>query len=473
MSTYEFTIRIDDEGVTGWYGLAGKEKESLGRDDRPIDQLTLDTVELMDGWLHFWDLVQASEIRRKDAFLQPSTLEVLGKQLWQLILANDVGDALKEKIPKKGESPLRLSIEFKDTADQTLQGLPWEFLYEPDHGWFLSTKTELLLTRYVSPPEREEPAVTPMVAGQEQLRVLLVAALPDVRRFAPQREALGKLRTALKDVPNLEVLEPISVWNKNAITDALADKEKPVHVVHVVGICRGAPGKPQIFLGGDGDGFQDPAPLVWSLTSDDVVRPRLVLLQLCDFEDGDATENFERLAPALIKGKVPAVLALQYAARVDQADQVGLGKQFYQALVDGQHIGAAVQTSRRLLHEERQDRRFGTPVLYLEEDGAVFRPVTAEAQSGKVKAVRSGTTTVRSLAGTLMDVVDTAEGLDETKKREILLWIAELDPRSSPAEIRTMVRDRLNDPHVATRRAYMSMIMAIGELAKERAHAQP
>ena len=63
----------------------------------------------------------------------------------------------------------------------------------------------------------------------------------------------------------------------------------------------------------DDDGFEDPAQFVATLTAN-ALRPRLVVLQLCDFEDGNVTENFERIAPDLIRGQVPAVLALQYAA---------------------------------------------------------------------------------------------------------------------------------------------------------------
>ena len=43
--------------------------------------------------------------------------------------------------------------------------------------------------------------------------------------------------------------------------------------------------------------------------------PRFVVLELSEMEEGDADENFERLAPELIQSGIPAVLAMQYPCR--------------------------------------------------------------------------------------------------------------------------------------------------------------
>ena len=132
MSTPVFKLLIDGEYVTGEYGRPGYQPSPEGQAKLALDQLTLDTVVLMNRWLSYWDLIQGSGIRRKECLLEPSTLEVLGTQLWRLILDNDVGQALKQRIPKEGKPPIRLSIEFNDKANSTLNGLPWEFLFEPE-----------------------------------------------------------------------------------------------------------------------------------------------------------------------------------------------------------------------------------------------------------------------------------------------------------------------------------------------------
>jgi hypothetical protein len=458
MSTFEFKILIDDERVKGEYGPPGRQPDPVAESQLVRDQLALDTVGLMNRWLSFWDLIEGSGIRRMEHLLQPSTLEVLGRQLWRLILANEVGEALKLKIPKEGKPPIRLSIEFEENADSALKGLPWEFLFEPQNEWFLATKTELLLTRYVSTPH--DRAKVTQVADRETLQVLLIAALPLSDKFAPHREALWNLRAALKDVKNLEVAEPIKAWDPNEIADAL--KAREYHIVHVVGICRGAPGKPEIYLGGDG--FQAPAQFVKSLTANPT-RPRLVILQLCDYEDGDATENFERLAPALIRSQVPAVLALQYAARVNQADHIGLGKQFYQSLVGGKHIGAAVQASRRRLMDEHPDRRFGTPVLYLQEDGALRRPGAGSGVGVVDSTARPGMSGGQSVRGRWIVRLEERRRFTDDELRPFLLWLGEQKGELQLAEMKILVSEKMfTQLDQASRNVFTEAYLALGQL---------
>jgi hypothetical protein len=443
MSTPVFKILIDGEYVTGEYGKPGYQPSGEGQAKLNLNELTLETVGLMNRWLSFWDLIQVSKIRRKECLLEPRTLKVLGTQLWRLILDNDVGQALIQRIPKEGKPPIRLSIEFDTNANSALKGLPWEFLFEPENEWFLATKTELLLTRYVTVPGKV--ATVGQVGEGEGLRALLIVALPidpDYPTFDSSRVALGRLRKALKDVPNLEVAELIDVWDPQAISGEL--KAKEYHIVHVVGICRGDPGEPQIYLGGEGDGFHDPAQFVDCLTDTaPQPRPRLVILQLCDYKDGDASENFERMAPALIKGRVPAVLALQYAAMVDEADKIGLGKQFYESLVKGDPIGAAVQASRHRLQKDRLDRRFGTPVLYLQEDGALRRPGSgAGAGEASARPEPPGGPTIRERLLTDLE----GRGFQRDELRPFLTWLRELGPQPGLEEIKNRVYSMMFDP---------------------------
>lgn len=466
MSTNEFKVLVDDEGVRGEYGPLGTEPEPAGSGELHLDKLTLDTVGLMNRWLSYWDVIEISQNRRMQSLLEPQTLEILGTQLWRLILDNDVGDALRRKIPRNGKPALRLSIAFKDDADATLRELPWEFLFEPQKRAFLATKTELLLTRYVSTEGKRVRVIE--VGDKEEVRALLIAALPAGDKFAPAKLELGRLRTALKDVANLTVPDPIDVWDPAKISEVLT--ETPYHIIHVVGICKGAPGKPEIYLGG-GRGFHDPEQFVELLTVNKT-RPQLVILHLCDFIDGDATENFERLAPALIERQVPAVLALQYAyaVREEKPDYTGLGKQFYQSLVDGYQIGAAVQESRRRLRAERPDRRFGTPVLYLQEDGALRSP-PPKPEVAK-PAAKSGSSGGQKVKMTLIDLVESLK-VDDEKKREALKWVAVIDSQLSLTDVQSTVKEKLLDPlDPAMRNVFVEMLMALGRLEKKRDDGQ-
>jgi hypothetical protein len=477
VSGHEFKIRIGRDCVTGEFGLPGYEVVLSGPAPLDLDDLSLRTVELMNRWLSFWDLIDGSQIRCKENLLQPTTLELLGTHLWNLILHNEVGEELRAKIPPKGESALRLSIEFDDHADATLKGLPWEFLFEPDGGWFLSTKTELLLTRFVT--TKTDRIKAKQVSDKEGIRALLIAALPNgnqhERKFTAERLALRDLRDALNDIPNLDVPKPIEVWDQGEVSRTL--KSIPAHIIHVLGICRGTPGKPEIYLGGGGDGFKDPGTFISALTEHQNL-PGLIILQLCDYEDGDASESFERLAPALIKHGVPAVLALQYAANpgwmgVDQdglrtqmepADYIGLGKQFYGALVGGVPIGTAVQASRKRLQEDRPDRRFGTPVLYLQEDGAL-RPPGPQAAAPRTTTQSGGAPGAQALRNLMWDAV--SSDLTAGQGEAVLHWLAELDSHLELTDASNIVRDKMfSEPDPRLKTVYVTMSLALGKVRR-------
>jgi hypothetical protein len=474
MTTMEFTIIIDRDTVTGEYGLPGTEPEPAGHGHVKKDPLGFATVQFLNRWLSLWDVIDGASDqdkpgagsradRRMRMLLEPKTLEMLGTHLWELILGNDVGRELRRRIPAEGSPPLRLSILFTDDADARLRALPWEFLYDVEGRWFLSAKTELLLTRFVRTASGRAKVV--QVGEKEQVRALLIAALPADEKFDSQRLALGRLRTALKDVVHLE--EPVLVeeWDEKAIRKVLEDR--PCHIVHVVGICRGDPGDPQIYVGGDD--FRDPKSFVDCLTAGRP-RPRLIILQLCDYIDGDATENFERLAPALIEREVPAVLALQYAARRADPDYVGLGKLFYESLVGGDSIGTAVQKSRHEL-ENHHDRRFGAPVLYLQEDGVLLlRPLRRSEMTEST--ARTGAADQRSLRDVLIRVA--AEQLEGAELIPVLQWIRQLGRNRSPDEVCALVQAKLYDreqPSSPVRQAYSHMFMAVNEWIEN--HGRP
>lgn len=408
MAATEFQIDVTDRRVEGRFGYPSEALTLKGAADLDLDVLTMETVAQMDALLNYWNLIYDSKIPYIKELLGERTLKVIGKQLWRLLLTNPVGEALVEQLENPKNQPLRLLLAFADNANPTLRGLPWEFLFEPRRYGFLSVNTDLLLTRYVPPTELRRPRVE--TVENDQLRVLLLAALPEERKGTDPRAVYWKLGSALNNVSGLDV-KHLGCWDREQVKEAMSS-DPPVQIVHVVGICKGPPGAPKIFLGGEGDGFEDPEELVDALTGPGTHRPQLVILHLCDYQDGDASENFERLAPALVKAGVPAVLALQYAAL---ADEVGVGASFYKRLLDGERIGAAVQTSRTALGTK--DRRFGTPVLYLGDDGPLRKRRKID---DPVAAFSAGTTgTVRrdrDLRQKLLEMVISAPGVSKTSR---------------------------------------------------------
>lgn len=461
MGATEFEVVVSDRTVSGSFAAIGAPPSELTESPLTLDPLAMSTVGLMERWLNFWRLISDSSIPHRQSLFERNTFEVVGRQLWRLILDNEVGKSLGAHLDQHQDPPLRLVLTFTNRADPTLRGLPWEFLFHPEHK-FLASKTGLLLTRYVHlDQDQGRPTVTAVY--NDQLRVLLLAALPAERKFAAEREDLERMRGQLEAMDELDVLEPIEAWDQDQVHDVMATPHRPCHIVHVLGICKGPPGRPRLFLGGEGDGFQDPQQLVEGLTA--AATPQLVILQLCDYEDGDTSENFERLAPALVEKGVPAVLALQYAA---PADEVGVGADFYRSLIDGKPVGVAVQASREALARS-VDRNFATPVLYLGNDGALRKdsdghldpPTQHPLASAARRMTSSRDVDVKDL---LADVIRDYTRLSTPQQQELLDWVAGLGlARDATSTARESIALKLGDGvDDATRTIFRQMLGRLG-----------
>jgi CHAT domain len=475
LSAYEFQIRISKTMVHGWAADSARDEDlqPMGEATLQVDKVLLESTRLLEQWLNCWELINRAKWKRPELVLQPHTFKVLGKLLWRLVLSNPDGDDnpvgknLKNALRANKASSMRVTIMFEADADPVLRGLPWEFLYRNDDGLdhFLATETNLLLTRYVPPTDGDRIFVTP---AKGKLRVQFIAALPRFDRFSTDILDFQALHESVKEATKnvgLEVLKPIAGWDAEAVRAALTGST--CHIVHVVGLCRGTPDEPKIFLGSPGDGWDDPKPLVDALTPDHAARPQLVILQLCDDEDGDASENFERLAPALIAEGVPAVLAMQYAY---SAADGGVGPEFYDLLCNGKTIGEAVQQSRHNLYDGKQlNRRFGTPVLYLQGDGPLIlrteRPIPTGGVRRPKQAGAVNNQTIRTSMAAAIEDPRVMQLLEPEARLPLYRWVTTLPLTDDVAYARKEVNLRLTERiGPGDRQAFRVMLENLGKL---------
>jgi hypothetical protein len=441
MTQPEFRIDVGQGTVSYKYGYAGDEPEEQKEDVKlPLDNLTLQTAKLLEGWLKVWDRIGLANSGVRKILLKSDTFKIIGKHLWMLILDNDVGAKLQEKIQTLSDPPLRVVINFEH-ASSDIRGLPWEFLCTPDTEIFLAAETKLLLTRlapqYAFPRNQVEHAT-------DRLGVLFVTALPRMRMYKHVNDRVRNLLRELKVQPGLAVLNLIEELDVDGIKAALSDEERPCHVVHITGLCRGEPGQPQLWMEADNGGpdWRNPKPLVDALTPVDGKAPRLVVLQLCETEEGDADENFERLAPELIRRGIPAVLAMQYP--LPSEDKSRLWTKFYKDLATGVTVGEAVQTGRHgLLYGRDLNREFGTPVLYLHEDGALVQQgakARSAAGANPLAATAGATVIRRALQRRLAQVANhySEESLHSTRQ-----WLASVPLTGTMPDARQHIRARL------------------------------
>jgi DNA-directed RNA polymerase subunit RPC12/RpoP len=146
-----------------------------------------------------------------------------------------------------------------------------------------------------------------------------------------------------------------ALWLANAGRDAVAVDVKNLALA---GVPLGF--KPQPF-GMESEPFKAPIEAITRLFSK--WAPRLVVLDACGSDWSWLSEMLPGVAHQLV-ARVPAVIAMRYPIDNDAAST--FARQLYQGIAEGRPLDQAVQAARNLLAEDKIDRAYGTPVLYLE-----------------------------------------------------------------------------------------------------------
>jgi hypothetical protein len=112
---------------------------------------------------------------------------------------------------------------------------------------------------------------------------------------------------------------------------------------------------------------------------------RLVLLNACEGARGGGRDVFSSTASILVRGGIPAVIAMQY--EITDRAAIELAQAFYEALADGTPVDAAVAEARKAISFAVANTvEWGTPVLYMRSpDGVLFTPQPQRA-TGKKRA---------------------------------------------------------------------------------------
>jgi CHAT domain-containing protein len=100
---------------------------------------------------------------------------------------------------------------------------------------------------------------------------------------------------------------------------------------------------------------------------------KLVVLNACETGRGSRTDFLRGVAPALLAGGVPAVLANQY--KVLDSSATAFARHLYWALAKGQSLGEAAREARVAVSYAKgaEPMDWAVPVLYARDTSLVFR----------------------------------------------------------------------------------------------------
>ena len=290
-----------------------------------------------------------------------------------------------------------LRIKLRISAPD-LAALPWEYLYDEDEV-ISYVSLRLPLVRYL---ETAGAAGTMGVRGP--LRILGMISSPDSDEW-PRLDVAEERRRIDKGIDKLERDGRVVFgWVSGGTGKDLMDKllEGEWHIFHFIG--HGGV-EPPSAAAPDGNGFDQGGYIVMvdedgkpakKFASDlammlaDARRSlRLVVLNCCESARINVGEKFGNPAMGLMKGGLPAVLAMQFP--ISDVAAIRMSEGFYKALASNSPVDDAVKMARRFIREQSRVE-FGIPVLYMRSaDGKIFEVDNPVVTPPTATAVRSAT----------------------------------------------------------------------------------
>ncbi len=332
---------------------------------RPISQMELDNFILRVG-------LPRRQVRKYRSS-QMEEAKQLGTQLFESLLAEDVGDLYHGARSVADSQNRGLRVTLYLTGVPELMEIPWEFLYDPGDAFFLAQSMYTPLVRSLdlrsaSPPRK---LTLPM-------KVLGMASAPQGFPGLDVDDERQKLARALEPLTSRGAVE--LEWLDSATLSELdrrvGDSDE-LHVIHYIGH-----GAYDESTQGGILALEDSTGGVHEVTGEELgtlLRDerslRLVVLNSCEGARTSHVDPFSGVASSLLRCGLPAVVGMQ--AEITDEAAITFSERLYTALAQGFPIDAALTQARKAIFAAGSDVEFGTPVLFLRGDTAQLFDVDA------------------------------------------------------------------------------------------------
>ncbi|HEV7506927.1 MAG TPA: SUMF1/EgtB/PvdO family nonheme iron enzyme [Thermoanaerobaculia bacterium] len=317
------------------------------------------------------DLTLAS-VKRDDPLREVGTL------LFQSVFRGDIEVSWRRRLKdaEAADKGLRLRLRL-DADSPELWEWPWEYLYDPKRE-FLAVSPATPIIRYIEMAEETRPLrVAP------PLRLLLITASP--RGFAGLdiEQELAGLESTLAPLRKNRRIEVLSL--RGAGRASLREHlRQTCHVLHFIGHGEGG----ALLLESPDGGADRVTGEELSLILRVQPRLRLVVLNACEgARGGDPSNPLASVAQALVKARIPAVVAMQFA--ISDHAALSFSRYFYDAIAAREPVDRAISEARNAMAVE-QIPEWGTPVLAMRSpDGDLFGRSRREVLAAKARTIRN------------------------------------------------------------------------------------
>lgn len=362
----DFDVEIG-QGVGGDYPVAVR---SASGEAHGVMRLPFGPLELDNHLLRLQNaLLRSGGERRQNALPDQADVQVLGQALFDALLAGDIRsryEVSQEQVRRQPNTGLRLRLHVQAPD---LGALPWEYLYSRDRAEYVCLSRYTPVVRYLNLPLPPEPlSVTP------PLRILGVIASPSDLKPLNTAVERQRLETALASLRSAGLVDlqwlPGQTWRD--LQRAL--RGGPWHVLHFIGH-----GGFDRRLDEGVVALADEAGCAHPLCATDFARLlsnhrplRLIVLNSCEGARGSSLDVFSSTASILVRGGIPAVVAMQY--EITDYAAIELSRTFYDSIADGWPVDASLAEARVAISMAVPNTiEWGTPVLYTRaSDGVLF-----------------------------------------------------------------------------------------------------
>lgn len=369
----------------------------------------------------------------------------IGAALYRAVLDGEVGRLFHRCRDRVSAHPLELRLWFRldDPQAEYLGALPWELLYSPETGEFLSRDRETPLMRAVQSKFVERP-----LAVEGPLQVLMVEAAPRTLDLAREITELTKALEPVRE--DIHLLPTLREPTEDELRDFLLDH--PVHVLHFMGHggYHDESGWGAIFLSDSDEREEQVTGEVLADILKGIKELRLVVLNACRtarYGNKLGSPLTHGVAAAVLeRTTVQAVVAHQHSISDEAA--IRFSSTFYKRLAARDGIDTAVAEAR-LRARWRDGWEWRTPVLFLNaRETRLFAPEGVSTSNGRSRPTEGGVSRgalqapeplrlgIRSFVGFGADMaartdqlLDLTELFDGRYIRDPSLWQDEVFPR--------------------------------------------
>ncbi|MCK9605709.1 MAG: CHAT domain-containing protein [Methylomonas sp.] len=354
--------------TAGGYSLALAESVAGGLrlDTAELEQLLWSGAEAIDGSAR-----RSANDSSLDTLL-PSAANAreVGRALYNAVFNSSLRDNLAQYLraidPQRGQG-LRFVIDTTEVPD--LARLPWEFLYSPAKDDFLFSDRMKPIVRWLDVDE-----LTPTLAVEPPLRILLVIAAPTDRPGLRVGEELAHLDSALAELTASGQVKTVRLDHASLESLDNALLQTRPHILHFIG--HGDFVADEGLLVFESDSTQGVSDTIAGrqlavLLRNHLAYLRLVFLNSCMGAAASRVDPFGGVAQSLIRRGIPAVIAMQFP--IPDRAAVALSRHFYRYLAAGQPVDAALTSARAFLYARGYAVEWGAPALHMRSpDGRLF-----------------------------------------------------------------------------------------------------